>query len=620
MKYRLGLDMGTNSIGFAVIELSEENYPVDLVDMGVRIFKDGRNPKDKQPLAVARRLARGMRRQRDRKNQRKRQIIRTLIDNNLFPVNEEERAALKLMDPFELRTAALDRELTNYELGRALFHLGSRRGFKSNRITDEKEKDETSSSKTMSQAEKMTNLSVEMKEIGARTVGEYLYLRIKSGSGARFRGGDFNCYPSREHYIQEFTAIKEKQIHFHPNVDWDSIYSAIFYQRPLRKQERGKCRFYTELDRAYAALPSAQRFRILSEVNNLKFSDDMGNTVSLSNDEKDILFLTLDNCRTMSFSKIRQTLKLGASCKFNLEDDRRDKLIGNETSFAMRKPDCFGSKWDELSIEAQDSIVDLLLEAETDDEVLEALEVYELADSQKEKILKLRFARKVGSLSVEFMRDCAKIMATEHIRYDEAVAKMDLHHSFNPNKDIIEKLPYYGQVLTQTVMGAHPEADESNPEYKYGKIANPTVHIALNQLRKVVNSLIDHYGKPEQVVVELSRDISDSAEKRSEHYREQAQKERENDRIKEQIKELGIPNPTAMDVKKYKLWEELGKDSNVRRCPYCGKVIPGREYWSCLFGESFRRDHDSEDKENTLLNYGYPVFCLSKRKFKEKTR
>ena len=307
----------------------------------------------------------------------------------------------------------------------------------------------------------------------------------------------------------------------------------------------------------------------------------------VSDFEKDKLFSALDNCKTMSFSKIRQVLKLGSSCKFNLEDDRKDKLLGNETSFMMRKPEYFGTLWDEMSLEAQDDVIDLFLEAETDEEVLEKLDLFDLSDSQKEKILEIKLGRKVGSLSSEFMRDCLGIMKTRHIRYDEAVADMNLHHSYNPITELQDSLPYYGKILPQTVTGAHPEASDDNPEYKYGKISNPTVHIALNQLRKVVNSIIEHYGKPEQIVVELSRDISESAEKRNEHYREQAQREKENDRIREQIKELGIPKPAAWDVKKYKLWEELGKDSNVRKCPYCGKPIPA----SKLFTKEIEIEH-----------------------------
>lgn len=62
MKYRLGLDLGTNSIGWAVYSLDEDNEPEKLEDLGARIFSDGRNPKSKEPLAVERRTARGQRR------------------------------------------------------------------------------------------------------------------------------------------------------------------------------------------------------------------------------------------------------------------------------------------------------------------------------------------------------------------------------------------------------------------------------------------------------------------------------------------------------------------------------------------------------------------------------
>lgn len=75
MKYRLGLDMGTSSIGWAIDSLSEDNTPVDVIDMGVRIFDGGRNPKTYESLAVERRIARGIRRMRDRRIGRKKRII-----------------------------------------------------------------------------------------------------------------------------------------------------------------------------------------------------------------------------------------------------------------------------------------------------------------------------------------------------------------------------------------------------------------------------------------------------------------------------------------------------------------------------------------------------------------
>ncbi|MDY0288994.1 MAG: type II CRISPR RNA-guided endonuclease Cas9 [Sphaerochaeta sp.] len=568
MAIRFGFDMGTNSIGYSVIELDSHGNTTELIDLGVRIFSDGRNPKDKQPLAVGRRIARGMRRRRDRLLQRKRLLVNQLIRDALFPTTQEEREQLKILDPYVLRKEALDRMLEPYELGRALFHIGTRRGFKSNRISDSKD------TEVSSQTDRMEELSKNIFESNSRTLGEYLYLRQVQNQGTRFKGGEFNAYPSREHYHQEFLAIKGRQATYYTFVDWDKIEHIIFDQRPLKQQEKGKCQFYIEEDRAYQALPSAHHFRMAQEINNLRFNDLYGNTYTLDDKEKDVLFSMLDNCKTLSFAKIR-TVFNHIEGKFNLEDERREKLLGNETAFTMRNKKYFGNIWDTLTLEAQDTLIEKLLEMENDDTILQSLDCFKLNSEQKTALLSWKGSRKVGKLSTRFMRECFEIMMREHIRYDEAVRKMSLHHSNNPIVELQPELPYYGKVLPDLVMGSNPEAPEEEPEKKYGKIANPTVHIALNQLRKVTNSLIAEYGLPDQIVMELSRDISDSAETRSKHFSEQAKRGRENDFIRTELKEtFNIPFPKAWDIKKYKLWIELGTDSNVRCCPYCGKPIP----------------------------------------------
>ena len=61
LRFRLGLDLGTNSIGWCILELNEQYAPIRLIRIGSRIFSDGRNPKDGASLAVTRRLARQMR-------------------------------------------------------------------------------------------------------------------------------------------------------------------------------------------------------------------------------------------------------------------------------------------------------------------------------------------------------------------------------------------------------------------------------------------------------------------------------------------------------------------------------------------------------------------------------
>ncbi|MEO0834341.1 MAG: type II CRISPR RNA-guided endonuclease Cas9, partial [Pseudomonadota bacterium] len=144
MKYRLGLDVGTNSLGWAAIMLKGENAaalsPGPLLDMGVRIFSDARHPKDKSSNAAQRRGPRSARRNRDRMLARRRNMLTALIEAGLFPETQKDQKTLEQMDPWILRARALDEKLNAHEVGRALFHLQQRRGFKSNRKTDGAEK------------------------------------------------------------------------------------------------------------------------------------------------------------------------------------------------------------------------------------------------------------------------------------------------------------------------------------------------------------------------------------------------------------------------------------------------------------------------------------------------
>jgi CRISPR-associated endonuclease Csn1 len=81
--YRLALDLGSTSLGWAMLRLDKNNAPCVVIKAGVRIFSDGRNPKDGSSLAVTRREARAMRRRRDRLLKRKSRMIHTLIEYGL---------------------------------------------------------------------------------------------------------------------------------------------------------------------------------------------------------------------------------------------------------------------------------------------------------------------------------------------------------------------------------------------------------------------------------------------------------------------------------------------------------------------------------------------------------
>lgn len=140
MRYRLALDLGSTSLGWAMVRLKDDQ-PAAVIKAGVRIFSDGRNPKDGASLAVSRRTGRAMRRRRDRLLKRKNRMAALLVQHGFFPDDMEQRKALEPLNPYELRAKGLDSPLSPAEFARALFHINQRRGFRSNRKTDKKDND-----------------------------------------------------------------------------------------------------------------------------------------------------------------------------------------------------------------------------------------------------------------------------------------------------------------------------------------------------------------------------------------------------------------------------------------------------------------------------------------------
>jgi CRISPR-associated endonuclease Csn1 len=265
--HSFALDLGTNSIGWAVLQLNEDYEPFDIIESGVRIFPDGRNPKDGSSLSGRRREKRGERRLHDRFLRRQKGLIQTFISSGIWPTDEKERKSLEAKDPYFLRATALDEKLQLAEFGRALFHLNKRRGFKSNRLAPIKDNEEETKIATG-----IVKLSEKMETVNARTYGEFLHKERLNGNTVRIRAGvDF--YPSREILEKEFQCLWTAQSKHYPNILTtalhDKIHRQIFHQRPLRPVTQGTCTFEPNILRCPKAHPLFQRFRMWQEVNNL---------------------------------------------------------------------------------------------------------------------------------------------------------------------------------------------------------------------------------------------------------------------------------------------------------------------------------------------------------------
>ncbi|MCF8226908.1 MAG: hypothetical protein K9J30_13610 [Bacteroidales bacterium] len=232
----LGLDLGSNSLGWAIVDDEAQT----IIDSGVRIFPEGvENLGDgerEKSRNAQRREHRQTRRQFFRKRLRKTHLLRLLIDQGMCPLSHdaldryakwhkdekkegrkfpdsEEFVAWLRMNPYALRKKALDDSLTHHEMGRVLYHMIMRRGFLSGRKSKEEGKIYTGKEHMAGIDETVVHMS------GKKTLGEYLHSVVpKEGEPYRHRVDDKGRpvrararYTLRDMYVEEFDRIWNRQ-------------------------------------------------------------------------------------------------------------------------------------------------------------------------------------------------------------------------------------------------------------------------------------------------------------------------------------------------------------------------------------------------------------------------
>ncbi len=552
MKYTLGLDIGTTSVGWALVNdvpvEGEEN-----VIAGVRIFPEGveREKGLEKPSNQDRREKRGMRRQHERKARRKRKLGSTLLRAGLLPNTREEMEKILSCSPYVLRKRGLDEDLTLHEFGRALLHLGQRRGFKSNRKIEQKKDDGPV-------YEDITSIQKGMNETGARTLGEYI---AGLEGESRVRGK----HTSRDLYLQEFEALWNRQSQAHPEILTPQlkqrVYDSIFFQRPLKPSDDkiGYCELEKGERRCPRASWYAQEFRLLKEVNDLLIMDPRGNTRPLDEQQRmDLLrelHQKLNRGKELTIDKVRKILGLLDEEHLNFEQGKRSSLLGNAAESGLHK--VFGERF----LKQRDFFISTVFEALIDDEEDEfkdkALGEWGLTEDE------------IGEL-YKVLNFCPK----GHMRLSK--------------KAILKMLPFlqdgYSEYEARGKAGYHEVTGDSMvmdflppPEVINHQMTNPIVKKALFEVRKVVNAIIREYGKPSKILVELARETKGSAAERNELLSENRKREAERERIRHWLMDQGVSQPSGTDILKYQLAEEC-----KWKCPYTGREIGFKQ----LFGSS----------------------------------
>ena len=597
-KYSLGLDIGTSSVGWAVLDLDKER----IHDLGVRIFERPEDPQNGDSLAKPRRDARSARRRLKRRRQRLNHLKQFFIDQNILTKDRVEevldyKSDFNKLDIYALRSKALTEELSPEELLKVLYQIAKRRGFKSNRkVVEESDKEGGRVTSALKTNEKF------LADNNYTTVGEALSRDEKFALHKRNKRDDYTNSFARDDFLCELEAIIKTQRNYalknvpEPAIN-ELIYgiddgqvtnvSAIMYQRPFMTKELiekmvGKCTFEDGEKRAPKASYSFEIFRLASDLSHLVFIPRDASKrqakrenleIRLSPEQiKQVIDLAKSQ-KSLTYKKVRSTA--GISEDYVPKDVRGKKKDGdefgeenvfgglkayNDIRFALKD---LPEDWAKIDNEsAINQIAYTLTTQKADEGIRTELDTLPLSDKAKEAIIKIKPTnfKAFGHLSIKALQ---KI--TPHIldgmTYDKACEAAG--YDFKKQSASLEQ------------------------------ITNPVVKRAIAQTLKVVRAIERKYDKPYFIKVETARDLARNFKDRNAIKKENDENQGYNEDIKSiitdgykaspktkggkqllsHLKELNVPlNKNAdfnsQQIVKIKLYRE---QNGV--CLYSGKSI-----------------------------------------------
>lgn len=462
MERILGIDTGTNSLGWAIVE--KEEGCTRLVAKGTNIFSEGVKIEKgiESSKAAERTEHRSVRKHYWRRKVRKIRLLTILSDNHLcppldkdslrqwrlkkvYPDNElfmewqrtEDKANV---NPYRFRHICLTEKLDltditqRYILGRALYHLNQRRGFLSNRKETTKESEGTVK-------EAISSLSEEMANAGCEYLGEYFYQLYQRGEKIR------NHYTARkEHYLKEFLAICEKQELDAALVK--NLERAIFDQRPLKSQKGqvGTCTFEKGKSRCPSSHPLYEDFRMYSFLNNIKVQvrtlyENADRPLTDEEKQKVIPLFKRKSKRTFVFEEIAKKL-VGKNnyCYYKDNEDKPYRFNYQMDTQVSGSPvnaqleEIFGEDWldsvcevytlaeDKTRFQIMNDVWHALFFYDDDEKLKDfAKNRLQLDDEQAEKFSKISIPNDYAALSLKAIRKILPYMRDYGLIYSEAV-------------------------------------------------------------------------------------------------------------------------------------------------------------------------------------------------------
>ena len=432
------------------------------------------------------------------------------------------------------------------------------------------------------------------------TVGQYMMEQIDDNPHTSLKNQVFY----RQDYMDEFDRIWETQSQFHPQLTPELKHELrdiiIFYQRRLKSKKNliNNCQLIeiTVSDKqanktlivgpkvAPRSSPLFQTFKIWQTINDIivTFPDDTSRPLELS--EKKMLAneltvknkLTANQVLTMLFGKKTKgyAINFGKEIQGDitgndlykaysdiLEELGYDPIDFEAPAAHIRSmvSQIFASHGISTDILTFDPLADkpeqqpyyqlwqLLYSFEDDamtgiDKLVDKLAERYCLDRQCARILaRTTFIDDYASISAKAIKMLLPFM-TDGMAYSDACQAAGLNHSKasitaeqNQQRPLLEQLPQVAK----------------------NSLRNPVVEKILNQMVNVINALIEQYGNPDEIRVELARELKKNKAQRIEMTKAVEDGNKENERIRKLLKSKGISAVGRNDIIRWKLYEEL---------------------------------------------------------------
>ncbi|MDG2958939.1 type II CRISPR RNA-guided endonuclease Cas9 [Exercitatus varius] len=565
LNYILGLDLGIASVGWAVIEIDQQENPLRIIDVGVRTFERAEVPKTGDSLALERRLARSTRRLIRRRAHRLLRAKRLLKREGLLRA-EDFSSPTELqhlpINAWELRVKGLTHKLERKEWAAVLLHLIKHRGYLSQRKNESK----TDNKELGSLLKGVKENHRLLQSNDYRSPAELAVKKFKEDTGhIRNQRGEYT------HTFDRLDLHSELQLLFNIQRELGNPYTSISLEQQvstlLMSQKKalsgeailkmlGKCTHEKTEYKAAKNTYSAERFVWLTKLNNLRILEN-GTERGLTESERQLVINQPYEKSKFTYAQLRKLLELSDNAIFKdlryIKDNVESAILMEMKAFhAIRKAlenNGLKTEWQGLATKPEllDEIGTAFSLYKTDEDITKYLN-NKLPKPVLDALLNNIGFDKFIQLSLQCLRKILPLMEQGQ-RYDEACkAIYGDHHG----KQKREENLYLPQIPTD-------------------EIRNPVVLRTLSQARKVINGVIRLYGSPARVHIETGREVGKSFQERHEIKKCQDENRNQRESAVKKFKEF-FPDfsgePKTQDILKMRLYElQQGKSL------YSGKEI-----------------------------------------------